>query len=71
VILPLLTPDAARSERTISRCHDRLTRRRKRLEAARHTNARYLAIERAVIGGLCVVYVSGVLLVALQILSGG
>ena len=71
MILPLLTPSAERSQRTIARCHETLTRRRKRQEAATRTNARYLAVERAVIGGLCVVYISGVLFVALQMLSGG
>jgi hypothetical protein len=70
VILPLLTPSAARSERTIAQCHDRLSRRRQRLEAVKHANLRYLAIERAVIGGLCVIYISGVLLVAAEVLSG-
>jgi hypothetical protein len=69
--LPLLTPDAQRGERTIARCHERLARRRQRLEAARRGHTRYLAIERALVVGFCVLYLSGVALVAIQVLSGG
>lgn len=68
--LPLLTPDPQRSERTIARSHEQLARRHKRAEAAR-TNTRYLAVERAIIGGLCVIYISGVALVAIQVLMDG
>lgn len=68
--LPLLTPNAQRGERTIARCHERLARRRKRLEGAKRTSARYLAVERVLIGGFCVIYLSGVALVAIQMLSG-
>ena len=69
--LPLLTPNAGRGKRTIARCHERLARQRKRLEANVCANARYLAVERVLIGGLCVIYISGVALVAIQMLSGG
>jgi len=69
--LPLLTPNAQRGRRTITRCHERLARRRKRLgSAAGGTDTTYLAVERAFIGGLCVLYLSGVALVAIQMLSG-
>lgn len=68
--LPLLTPNAQRSQRTIARCHERLARRRKRLGSAGGGSTTYLAIERALIGGLCVIYLSGVALVAIQMLSG-
>lgn len=69
--LPLLTPNAQRGQRTIARCHERLAWRRQRLEpAVRSRNTRYLAVERALIGGLCVIYISGVALVAIQMLSG-
>ena len=69
--LPLLKPDPRRSERTAARCHDRLARRRKRLDTAmRHTNTKYLAVERALVGALCVIYISGVALIAIQVLSG-
>ena len=69
--LPPLTPNAQRSQRTIERCHQRLARRRKRLgSAAGGGNARYLAVERVLIGGLCVIYLSGVALVAIKMLSG-
>jgi hypothetical protein len=58
--LPILTPEPRRCERTLARCHERLARR--------HGNSRYLAIERALIGGLCVIYISGVAVVAIQML---
>ena len=66
-LLPLLTPSAQRSQRTIARCHERLAR----LRPARGVNTTYLAVERALIGGLCLIYISGVALVAIQMLSGG
>jgi hypothetical protein len=70
--LPLLTSNAQRGQRTIVRCHERLARRRKRLgSAVRRSNTRYLAVERALIGGFCLIYISGVAVVAIQMLSGG
>jgi hypothetical protein len=56
--LPMLTPNPQRCERTLTRCHERLARRR----------FNYLAIERALIGGLCVLYISSVAAVAIQML---
>ena len=70
--LPLLTPDAQRGARTIARCHRRLARRRQHLEAAAgRAHARYLAVERVLVLGLCVIYISGVAILAIQILSRG
>ena len=66
--LPLLTPNAQRGQRTIARCHQRLARLR---PVVRRGNTTYLAVERALIGGLCLIYISGVALVAIQMLSGG
>ena len=70
--LPLLTADAHRGARTIARCHRRLARRRQHLEAAASlANARYLAVERVLVLGLCVIYISGVAILAIRMLSGG
>jgi hypothetical protein len=70
--LPLLTPDATRGARTIARCHQRLARRRQHLEtAASRANARYLVVERVIVLGLCVIYISGVAILAIQMLSRG
>jgi hypothetical protein len=69
--LPLLTPDAKRSERARARCHDELARRRKRLESSNGTSTRYLLVQRALIGVLCTMYISCVALIAIQMLSGG
>ena len=66
--LPLLTSNAQRGQRTIARCHQRLARVR---PAGRRGNTRYLAVERALIGGLCLIYISGVAVIAIQMLSGG
>ena len=69
--LPLLKPDPLRGGRTTARCHDRLARQRKRLYAAvRRSNTTYLAVERTLVGALCVIYISGVALIAIQVLSG-
>ncbi len=70
--LPLLTPDPQRGRRTIARCHERLARRRNRLgPSGTRASATYLVVERVLIGGLCLIYISGVALVAIQMLSGG
>ena len=66
--LPLLTPNARRGQRTIARCHERLARLR---PVVRRDNTTYLVVERAVIGGLCLIYLSGIARVAIQMLSGG
>ena len=66
--LPLLTPNAQRGQRTIARCHERLARLR---PVVRRDNTTYLAVERALIGGLCLIYISCVALIAIQMLSGG
>lgn len=67
--LPLLIPDTHRGRRTIARCHKRLARLRRVHAGGR--NLTYLALERALLGGLCLIYISGVALVAIQMLSGG
>lgn len=66
--LPLLTPDAQRAQRTVTRCHARLARLR---PVVRSGNTTYLVVERALVGGLCLIYISGVARVAIQMLSGG
>ncbi len=67
--LPLLTPDAPRCERTLKRCHERLTRGRTHDNSPRgRANTIHLVVERALIAGLCAVYISGVALVAIEML---
>ena len=66
--LPLLTPNAQRGQRTVARCHTRLARLR---PVGRSADTTYLKVERALVGGLCLIYISGVALVAIQMLSGG
>lgn len=70
--LPLLTPDGRRSDQTIARCHERLARRHKRrMTSSARPDTTYLAVERTLVGGLCVIYISGVALVAIRVLMGG
>jgi hypothetical protein len=54
--LPVLSPDTARVDRTVARCHDALARRRLRVEAAARRRARSYVIERAVVAGVSVIY---------------
>jgi len=55
--LPLLTPDASRSAKTVARCHDRLAARRRKTEArSRASNPRALGAERLLVAGFCVAY---------------
>ena len=69
--LPLLTPDPQRSKRTVERCHARLAHRHRRLAAdAARPDARYLAVERVLVGSLCVIYMAGVARVAVEVLIG-
>ena len=65
--LPLLTPDAARTERVAARCRATLARHRQRIEAAaKPPGPRTLAIERALVLGFCMVYFSAIVLTALE-----
>jgi hypothetical protein len=69
--LPLLTPDPERTRRTAARCRERLSRRSRRLVAdGTRPDARYLAVERVLVGSLCVVYMAGVALLAIEVLIG-
>jgi hypothetical protein len=69
--LPLLTPDAHRAERTRARCQERMARRKHLQSSVTRANTGYLAVERALVGVLCTMYISGVALIAIQMLSGG
>lgn len=60
--LPLLTPDPARAERLRARCHEQLNRARLR------TSPPAPSWERALVG-VCGIYLSVVVMFALQILS--
>ncbi len=55
--LPLLTPDAARGERTVRRCRAALAQHRRALEAQRtQPDRKVLAVERSLAAGACVAY---------------
>lgn len=57
--LPSLIPDPARAQRVSKRCHERLTQHRRRIEAAaKPLNPRILIMERALVAGLCALYLS-------------
>jgi hypothetical protein len=70
--LPLLTPDASRSTRVVARCHEKLERRRRRIEGAqRQPRPRTMTIERAIAGAFCVIYAAAVISNALRVLFAG
>ena len=55
--LPVLTPDASRSAKTVARCQDRLAARRRKTEArSRASNPRAFGAERLLVAGFCVAY---------------
>jgi hypothetical protein len=64
--LPRATPDAARATHVRERCHRKLPRRR--LRASRYGSQAPLipALESAVVGGFCAVYLSLLALIALH-----
>jgi hypothetical protein len=67
--LPLLTPNASRGKRIVARCHERLERRRREIEAAqRKPSPRAIVIERAITGAFCAIYAATVILNALRVL---
>ena len=65
--LPRLAPDSVRADRLRARCHDRLARQRHRQQPAPPKQARKW--EPAIVGGLCLIYFSAVVLTAVQVLS--
>lgn len=58
--LPVLTPNQARTDRTLARCHDALARRRRRVEARAHLRSKSYLFERIVVAGVSVVYLIAV-----------
>ena len=67
-----LTPSAARGERTKSRCHERLTARRRKIESRNQPSNRRTAImvERLVLAGVCVVCLAAMAGEVLSIVRG-
>lgn len=53
--LPVLTPDAARGARTMSRCHERLAARRRKVESRTRRPQRRAAVtmEHLVLASVC------------------
>ena len=54
--LPLLAPDPSRRANTIARCHDRLTARRRKIEARNRAPKRAFGAERLLVAGFCLAY---------------
>ena len=64
-----LTPDASRGARVVARCHEKLQRRRRRIEASqRQPGPRTMRIERTIAGGFCLIYATAVISNALRVL---
>jgi hypothetical protein len=68
-MLQLLTPDPHRTRRTSALCHERLARQRKYAATPSRFTQTYL-VERALVCGFCLVYMSCVALVAFEVLGG-
>ena len=67
--LPLLTSDPERVQHVTARCHERLARHRRRIEdAAPPVSPATLMAERAIVGGLCAIYLSAVVFDVLRVL---
>lgn len=67
--LPRLTPNASRGKRVVARCHEKLERRRRKIEAAqRKPGPRARVVERAITGTFCAIYAATVILTALRVL---
>jgi hypothetical protein len=59
--LPLLTPDPARAQTVLERCHNQLTQQRRRVDpVARPGTKGMLTIKRAIVATLCAAYLSSV-----------
>jgi hypothetical protein len=58
--LPILQPNADRRARTMTRCHERLERRRRKQARLEQRNARGLGFEPVVVAGLCVLHLIAV-----------
>jgi hypothetical protein len=56
--LPFLTPDPARSARTLTRCHERLAARRRKIESLDRPPHRRaaLTVEHLLLASVCVAY---------------
>ena len=66
--LPLLEPDSSRSASTVARCRKTLARRRSRSEATTAApSTKWLAVERAVVAGVVLIYLAAVLDIAISI----
>ena len=57
--LPLLTPDASHSARTVARCHDRLAMQRRKIAARHRPPGARARAERLLVAGFCVAYLIG------------
>ena len=66
--LPLLTPDPARAERRRARCHARMAQHRRAEPEAEAPNQS--ALEPAVVGGLCMIFLSAVAAITAQVFGG-
>lgn len=67
--LPRLEPDRARVERVRARCRAALARRQQVANSPRPGNFTSRVIEPALVGGLCVIYLTAVVLDALGLLA--
>ena len=70
--LPVLTPDAARGAHTMSRCHERLAARRRKVESRTRRPQRRAAVtvEHLVLASVCAAYLAAMAVNVLSIAAG-
>ena len=70
--LPVLAPDATRGARTISRCHERLAVRRRKVESRNRTPHRRaaLSVEHLLLASVCAAYLVAMAVNVLSIGAG-
>jgi hypothetical protein len=65
--LSILEPDASRTERIRARCHRAIARRQQAARIAPGASFTQLVLESALVGGLCLIYLSAVVLDVLRL----
>ena len=70
--LPVLSPDAARSARTMARCHERLAARRRKVESRTRRPQRRasVSVEHLLLASVCAAYLVAMAVNVLSVAAG-
>ncbi len=69
--LPPAPPHAARDQRVRARCHAALEQRRARVDRPPQPFAGAILVEAAIVGSVCLLYLSAVIEAAVRIINAG